>query len=58
MDETYLTRKDLSENLKVTIRTICAWEKKEILKPIKIGHVIRYRQSDINKILQQTKANG
>ncbi|PQJ80980.1 hypothetical protein BTO18_10380 [Polaribacter porphyrae] len=53
--ETLISRKELSQYLKVSIPTIHAWDKKGILKPIKIGTRIRYLKSDVEKILNQVK---
>ena len=49
--EVWLSRKDVSELLGVSIVTIHQWGKLGILKPYKIGTRVRYRQSDIEETL-------
>jgi predicted DNA-binding transcriptional regulator AlpA len=47
-EEKYLTADEVANKLGVTRVTLWQWNKKEILKPLKIGNVLRYRQSDID----------
>lgn len=42
-----LSRKEVSQYLKVSLVTLYEWEKKEILVPIRIGTRVRYHLSDI-----------
>lgn len=51
--EEYLTRKELSQILKVTLPTIHDWSKKGILKPYRIGKLIRFKKSDLENTLIQ-----
>ncbi|WP_423128231.1 helix-turn-helix domain-containing protein [Gaoshiqia sp. Z1-71] len=46
--EKYRTADEVSDYLGVTRVTLWQWAKKGILKPLKIGNVLRYRQSDID----------
>lgn len=48
----YLTRKEVSSLLGVSLVTIHEWCKKGILKPIHIGSRVRFRKSDIEKTLE------
>lgn len=50
--EKYLTRAQVCEILSVDQSTIWRWDKLGYLKAIKIGGKIRYRQSDIDKLLK------
>ena len=45
------TRKQLSEHLGVSERTIRRWEQKGWLPRIKIGNIIRYKWQDVKKLL-------
>jgi excisionase family DNA binding protein len=51
--EAYLTSEELSKILKVSLVTIWSWDKKGIIKPLRIGNQKRYRKSDIEKFLQE-----
>ena len=48
----YLTPDDVSEMLGVSKNTLWRWEKEKYLIPIKVGRKSRYKQSDIDKILE------
>jgi len=45
----YLTRKEVSEILGVSLVTIHHWCKKGILKPYYIGNRVRFKNSEIEK---------
>ncbi|NME12352.1 helix-turn-helix domain-containing protein [Parabacteroides distasonis] len=47
----FLTAVEASEKLKVNRVTLWGWEKKGYLKPTRIGAKVRYKLSDINKLL-------
>lgn len=47
----YLTRQELSKILKVSLVTLNDWNKKEIIKPYRLGNLIRYKQSEVDKAL-------
>ena len=49
--EVYLTPDEAADRLKVTKVTLWNWKKKNILKPVKIGNVTRYKESDIENVL-------
>ncbi|MDD4589889.1 MAG: helix-turn-helix domain-containing protein [Parabacteroides sp.] len=49
--EKYLTKEELKEICGVCDATLWHWNKKNYLKTIKIGNKVRYRMSDIRKIL-------
>ena len=42
-----LTRKETAEFLGVTLATLNAWEKANILTPVRIGSRVRYRIEDV-----------
>ena len=43
----YLTRKEVSEILKVSLVTLHSWNKKKILNPYRLGNIIRYKLTEI-----------
>lgn len=51
--EEYLSRKEVAAIFKVSLPTIHDWNKKKILNPLRVGNLIRYRRSDIDKALVQ-----
>jgi len=51
----WLTKKEVSNILSISIVTIDDWSKKGILNPYRIGNRIRFRKSDVEKAL--TKIN-
>lgn len=46
-----LTSKQVQGLFNVTAMTLCNWRKKRKIPFIQVGHTIRYRRSDIRKIL-------
>ncbi len=48
----YLTRKEASKILKVTLVTLSNWDKKGVLQPYRIGNAIRYKREEIESALQ------
>ncbi|KAA6319587.1 hypothetical protein EZS27_030540 [termite gut metagenome] len=50
--ERYLTREEVKEICGVCDATLWHWNKKDYLKTIKIGNKVRYRLSDIRRILE------
>ena len=49
--EKYLTKEEVKKMCDVCDTTLWHWSKKNYLKPEKPGKKVRYRQSDIQKIL-------
>jgi predicted DNA-binding transcriptional regulator AlpA len=49
--EKYLTKNEVKEICGVCDATLWHWNKKNYLKTVKIGSKVRYRMSDIRKIL-------
>ncbi len=54
--EKYLTKQEVKEICGVCDATLWHWNKKNYLKTIKIGNKVRYRMSDIRKILDEREA--
>ena len=54
-EETFLTRGQVMQMLKVVPSTLWRWQKKGILVPIWLGGQHRYRLTDIQKILGETQ---
>ena len=52
----WLSRKEIIKLLKVSEPTIIDWDKKGILKPYKIGNRIRYKLSEIENVLESSRA--
>lgn len=53
--ETYLTGQQVQDKLNVSRTTLWNWRKEGYLVPIEIGGKYRYKLSDINMILQNSK---
>jgi excisionase family DNA binding protein len=51
----YLTRKEVAKILKVSLVTLSDWNKKGVLKPYRLGNLIRYKQSEIEEALISIK---
>ena len=50
-----LTRYQVADMLNVTPTTLWHWNNKGILPTIKIGNKVRYRRSDVEKVLEKGK---
>lgn len=47
----YLTRKEVAKILKVSLVTVSDWNKKGVLKPYRLGNLIRYKREELEKAL-------
>ena len=47
----YLTRQETAAILKVSLVTLSDWNKKGILKPYRLGNLIRYKQKELDEAL-------
>jgi excisionase family DNA binding protein len=47
----YLTRKEVAKILKVSLVTLSDWNKKGVLKPYRLGNLIRYKTDEIEDSL-------
>ena len=47
----YLTRKEVAKILKVSLVTLSDWNKKGVLKPYRLGNLIRYKREEIDQAL-------
>lgn len=54
--EVYYTTEQVVGLLNVDKTTLWRWNKRDYLKPIKVGGLLRYRKSDIDKILNYGKS--
>ena len=52
----WITRKEVSEILSISLVTITAWSEKGILNPFRIGNRIRFKRSEVEQAL--TKINS
>ena len=50
--EKYLTKEEVKEICGVCDATLCHRKRKRYLRTVKIGNKVRYRQSDIRRILE------
>jgi acetyl-CoA synthetase len=51
--ENYYTPKEVSEKLKLNIRTIYKWIREERIRAIKLGDVWRISESELNRLLNR-----
>jgi excisionase family DNA binding protein len=49
--EEYLTRSELADIFKVTLPTISDWSKKGIIKPYRLGKLVRFKRSEVEEAL-------
>ena len=47
----YLTRKEVAQILKVSLVTLTDWNKKGVLKPYRLGNLIRYKRVELDQAL-------
>lgn len=47
----YLTRKEVSMKLKVALSTVSEWDKAGILKPYRLGNLVRYKSDEVDAAL-------
>lgn len=50
--EKYFTAKETADKLGVDVSTLWRWDKSGYLKKIKIGNKIRYRESDVLRLME------
>lgn len=51
-EETYLSAQEAANKLEVDVSTLWRWDKSGYLKKIKVGNKIRYRESDVTKLME------
>jgi excisionase family DNA binding protein len=49
----FLTRKEVSERLRVSYPTLKRWRDNKLISCYKIGFIVRYKQSDIEQLLEE-----
>lgn len=52
-EEVYLTAKETADKLGVDLSTLWRWHRSGYLKKIKVGNKVRYRESDIRKLMEE-----
>lgn len=52
-EEGYLTAKETADKLGVDLSTLWRWDRSGYLKKIKVGNKVRYRESDIRKLMEE-----
>ena len=50
-EDCLLSKEETKKRLGVCDATLWHWDKKGYLKPVKVGSKVKYRESDVNKIL-------
>ena len=50
--ESYLSAQETADKLGVDVSTLWRWDKSGYLKKIKVGNKIRYRESDVVKLME------
>ena len=50
-EDCLLSKEETKKRLGVCDATLWHWDKKSYLKPVKVGSKVKYRESDVNKIL-------
>lgn len=53
--EVYLSRTKTALMLGVTLSTLWRWDKENYLTPVRVGSKVLYRETDIQKVINQTK---
>ena len=53
----YLTRKEVSEMLKIDLSSVHNWSKRGILKPHQIGNRVYFKMSEVENAIVQLKSN-
>lgn len=51
-EESYLTAKEAAAKLGVDVSTLWRWDRSGYLKKVKWGNAIRYRESDVTKLME------
>lgn len=51
-EETFLTVEDVCKRLSVDASTLWRWNNKGYLQKVKVGSKVRYRESDLKKIME------
>jgi len=55
--EKYLTKEEVKRMCEVCDATLWHWNRKGYLKAIKVGNKVRYRQSDVRRVLEGGTTN-
>lgn len=58
IEDEFLTRKEVSQKLKVSLVTLNNWQKNKILIPLKIGKRILYNPKDVEKAMLKQEVNS
>jgi len=52
LEEIYITAKEAAKMLGVTLSTLWRWDNDKYLEKIKIGNKVRYRLSDVERMIK------
>ena len=50
--ESYISAQETADKLGVDVSTLWRWDKSGYLKKIKVGSKVRYRESDVHKLME------
>lgn len=54
-EETYISRTKAALKLGVTLSTLWRWDKENYLNAVRVGSKVLYKETDIQKVINQTK---
>ncbi len=52
-EERLMTIAEVTDCLKVSRQSLHRWKEKGILVPVKLGDLVRYRKSDVDRIMRE-----
>lgn len=52
-EDKLLTPEEVADKLKVDVVTLWRWKKKKLLIPSKLGNMVRYKQSDVERFIEE-----
>lgn len=52
-EDRLLTPEEVAEKLKVDVVTLWRWRKKRLLIPSKLGNMVRYKESDVERFIEE-----
>jgi len=52
-----ITRQEVAKNLGISTRTVRRWEQKGWLSSFKIGNIVRYRKTEVDKLVESLMAD-
>ena len=56
--EPIMTRQEVADVFKVSLKTLQRWEKAGLLVPLRVGVNVRYRREDVQKLIDSEQASA